>query len=150
MYSHQITAIAGPHRKRKRVGRGRGSGHGKTCGRGSKGALSRSGATRCSLKEGGQMPLFRRLPKRGFSNALFGVDFQVVNVGRLEAFEDGAEVTIERLLEAGLINKPQMPVKVLGDGRLTKKLTVYAHKFSRSAQDKITSCGGEVKVLPLG
>jgi large subunit ribosomal protein L15 len=102
------------------------------------------------LKEGGQMPLFRRLPKRGFSNALFGVDFQVVNVGRLEAFEDGAEVTIERLLEAGLINKPQMPVKVLGDGRLTKKLTVYAHKFSRSAQDKITSCGGEVKVLPLG
>jgi len=149
MYSHQITAIAGAHKKRKRVGRGRGTGHGKTCGRGSKGALSRSGTTRCSLKEGGQMPLFRRLPKRGFNNTEFAVRFQVVNVGQLEVFEDGAEVTIQRLLDAGLIKRPKMPLKVLADGRLTKRLTVCAHRFSKAAQEKIAACGGTVKVLPI-
>lgn len=149
MYSHEITAKVGAHKRRKRVGRGTGSGHGKTCGRGHKGALSRSGATRCRLKEGGQMPLFRRLPKRGFNNAEFSVQFQVVNVGQLEAFDDGTEVTIDLLHHRGLIRKDDMPVKILGDGRLTKCLTVWGHKFSRSAQEKIAAGGGTVKVLDL-
>lgn len=149
MYSHEITAKVGAHNRRKRVGRGTGSGHGKTCCRGHKGALSRSGATRSWLKEGGQMPLFRRLPKRGFSNAEFSVRFQVVNVGQLEVFDDGTEVTIDLLRHRGLIRRDDMPVKILGDGRLTKCLTVWGHRFSRSAQEKIAAGGGTVKVLDL-
>jgi len=147
MQSHDITAIAGAHKKRRRVGRGRGSGHGKTCGRGTKGDGSRSGAVKFSLKEGGQMPLFRRIPKRGFNNYDFAESYEVVNVGQLEVFEDGSEVTIEHLRAARLIRGARGQVKVLGDGKLTKKLQVWAHRFSKSAQEKIGSSGGTAKVV---
>jgi large subunit ribosomal protein L15 len=129
------------------VGRGRGSGTGKTCGRGTKGDGSRSGAVKFSLKEGGQMPLFRRLPKRGFNNYEFAETFEVVNIGQLEAFDDGSEVTLEQLLKARLIRKAGSRVKILGDGKLTKKLQIWGHRFSKSAQEKIGGCGGTAKVI---
>ena len=147
MLNHEITAIAGKHKARKRVGRGRGTGHGKTCGRGHKGANSRAGATRLSLSEGGQMPLFRRLPKRGFSNFNFADRYEIVNVCQLERFEEGAEVGVDQLVAAGLVDKAKSKVKVLGNGALTKKLKVSAHKFSRSAQEKISNCGGSVSIV---
>jgi len=147
MYSNEITAIAGAHRKPKRVGRGRGSGHGKTCGRGHKGAGSRSGTSVKSFFEGGQMPLFRRLPKRGFSNANFARKYEIVNVSQLErVFEDGSDVDVQRLIAAGLVSG-KYKVKILGDGELTKKLSVSAQKFSKSAEQKIEGCGGTVKVV---
>src|SRR4030042_1395732 len=142
MLNHEITSIAGGHRRRRRVGRGSGSGPGKTCGRGHKGSGSRAGATSFSLYEGGQMPLFRRLPKRGFSNRRFERSCQIVNVSQLERFEDGAVIGIEQLSDAGLINKKTIKVKVLGKGDLTKKLQVNAHKFSKAAEQKITASGG--------
>jgi large subunit ribosomal protein L15 len=111
------------------------------------GETSRSGGHEFCLKEGGQMPLFRRLPKRGFNNYEFAETFQVVNVGRLEAFEDGSEVTVEALAEARLIRDVAGKVKILGDGKLTKKLQVSAHRFSKAAQEKISGCGGTAKVL---
>jgi len=147
MLNHQITSVAGRHKARKRVGRGSGSGHGKTCGRGTKGYLSRSGATFSSLYEGGQMPLFRRLPKRGFSNYEFTTRFEIVNVSQLEGFDDGADVGIEQLFEAGLISSCKSKVKILGDGELTKKLQVTAHKFSKTAEQKIVGCGGTTKII---
>ncbi len=147
MLNHEITAIVGKHKARKRVGRGRGTGHGKTCGRGHKGANSRAGATRLSLSEGGQMPLFRRLPKRGFSNFNFADRYEIVNVCQLERFEEGAEVGVDQLVAAGLVDRAKSKVKVLGNGALTKKLRVSAHKFSRSAQEKISSCGGSVSIV---
>jgi large subunit ribosomal protein L15 len=147
MQSHDITMKAGAHKRHKRVGRGRGSGIGKTCGRGTKGDGSRSGAVKFSLKEGGQMPLFRRLPKRGFNNYDFAKTFEVVNVGQLEAFDDGSEVTLEQLLKARLIRKAGSRVKILGDGKLTKKLQIWGHRFSKSAQEKIGGCGGTAKVI---
>ncbi|MHC5110126.1 MAG: 50S ribosomal protein L15 [Planctomycetota bacterium] len=144
----EITKQAGADRRRRRVGRGRGSGHGKTCGRGHKGAGQRSGASRFNMREGGQMPTFRRLPKRGFSNALFKVRYSVVNVEALEGrFEAGAHITAQALVEAGLIRNTRMPVKVLGNGGLSKKLTVDAAKFSKSAQEKIESAGGTVNLV---
>src|SRR4030042_6129299 len=133
MLKHEITSIAGKHTRRRRVGRGTGSGHGKTCGRGHKGAGSRAGSTSVSLYEGGQMPLFRRLPKRGFSNYEFAIRCEVVNVCQLERFEDGASVGVEQLSGAGLINNNKRKVKILGKGDLTKKLQVTAHKFSKNA-----------------
>ena len=142
MLIHEITSIVGKHKARKRVGRGRGSGHGKTCGRGTKGAGSRSGAMSFSLYEGGSMPLFRRLPKRGFSNFKFADRFEVVNVSQLERFEDGSEVDIGQLSQAGLVPNVNSKVKILGDGELTKKLRVLAHRFSKTAEDKIVGCGG--------
>lgn len=147
MLNHEITAIVGKDKARKRVGRGRGTGHGKTCGRGHKGANSRAGATRLSLSEGGQMPLFRRLPKRGFSNFNFADRYEIVNVCQLERFEEGAEVGVDQLVAAGLVDRAKSKVKVLGNGALTKKLKVSAHKFSRSAQEKIASCGGSVSIV---
>jgi len=150
MQSHDITTKAGAHPRRKRVGRGRATGNGKTCGRGTKGDGSRSGAVKFSLKEGGQMPLFRRLPKRGFNNYEFARRFEVVNIGQLESFEDGSEVTVEGLREAGLIRAAGRPVKVLGDGKLTKRLQVKAHRFSKSAQEKICGCGGTAEVVGAG
>jgi large subunit ribosomal protein L15 len=147
MQIHDITARAGAHRKHKRVGRGRGSGHGKTAGWGMDGETSRSGGHEFGLKEGGQMPLFRRLPKRGFNNYEFAETYEVVNVGRLEAFEDGSEVTVEALAQARLIRDSRCKVKILGDGKLTKKLQVSAHRFSKAAQEKIGGCGGTAKVL---
>ena len=142
MLSHEITSVVGKHKSRKRVGRGRGSGVGKTAGRGHKGAHSRAGSTRLSLYEGGQMPLFRRLPKRGFNNKQFANRFEIVNVSQLERFEDGSEVGVVQLTEAGLVPGVQSRVKILGDGELTKRLEVAAHKFSKAAEEKIVGCGG--------
>ena len=147
MLNHEITSIAGKHKRRRRVGRGTGSGLGKTCGRGHKGAGSRAGATSVSLKEGGQMPLFRRLPKRGFSNKRFTGRCQIVNVSQLERFADGADVGLEQLSGAGLINNIKSRVKILGKGDLTKKLQVTAHKFSKSAEQKISASGGTAMVI---
>jgi large subunit ribosomal protein L15 len=147
MLNYEITSIAGKHRARRRVGRGTGTGRGKTCGRGHKGSGSRSGATSALLYEGGQMPLFRRLPKRGFNNYKFATRFQVVNVSQLEKFDEGAAVGIEQLSNAGLIDNRKSKVKILGNGELTKKLEVTAHKFSKSAEQKIIGCGGTAKLI---
>lgn len=138
-----ITRLAGAHKRRKRVGRGRGSGHGKTCGRGHKGSGQRSGGAIRPLTEGGQMPLFRRIPKRGFSNYRFRTEYDVVNVCDLdELFKNGEEVTKPAMAKLGLIRNDKVLVKVLGDGELDKKLTVQVDKFSKSAQKKITAAGG--------
>jgi len=150
MLSHEITSAAGRHKSRRRVGRGSGSGHGKTCGRGHKGAGSRAGARSVSLYEGGQMPLFRRLPKRGFSNKIFATRYEIVNVSQLERFDDGAEVGAEQLSNAGLIGSMKSKVKILGDGELTKKLLVMAHKFSKTAEQKIVALGGAVNIVKRG
>ena len=147
MMIHEITSKVGRHKKRKRLGRGVGSGHGKTCGRGHKGAGSRSGHSTRASYEGGQMPLFRRIPKRGFSNARWRKDFHVINIRTLEArFNDGDQVTAQRLKELGLLSDTRVPVKVLGEGELTKKLTVVAAAFSASAMDKITKAGGAANI----
>ena len=131
---------------RKRVGRGQGSGNGKTAGRGHKGAQSRSGYKQKRGFEGGQMPLHRRTPKRGFHNP-FRIEYAVVNLDQLsERFEAGATVTIDDLFASGLVPKA-MPVKVLGRGDATKKLSVQAHKFSASAVQKIEAAGGSVTTL---
>jgi large subunit ribosomal protein L15 len=147
MLNHEITSIAGKHTRRRRVGRGIGSGHGKTCGRGHKGSGSRAGSTSVSLYEGGQMPLFRRLPKRGFNNYEFAKRCEIVNVCQLERFEDGASVGVEQLSGAGLINSIKSKVKILGKGDLTKKLHVTAHKFSKNAEQKISASGGVAKMI---
>ena len=147
MLNHEITSIAGKHRRRRRVGRGTGSGHGKTCGRGHKGSGSRAGSTSVSLYEGGQMPLFRRIPKRGFNNYKFAKRCEIVNVCQLERFEDGASIGIEQLSGAGLIDSIKSKVKILGKGDLTKKLQVTAHKFSKSAEQKIAASGGIAKMI---
>ncbi|MHC4932757.1 MAG: 50S ribosomal protein L15 [Planctomycetota bacterium] len=133
-----------PRRKRKRVGRGAGSGIGKTCGRGTKGQQSRSGGGTPPGFEGGQMPLYRRLPKRGFNNAKFRTVYAIVNVGQLErAFDDGATVDAEAIRQARLVNAKSGPIKILGSGDLTKKLTVEAARFSGSAKRKIEAVGGQ-------
>ncbi len=136
--------------KKKRVGRGVGSGMGKTATRGHKGQWASAGANRPGPQfEGGQMPLFRRIPKRGFSHATWDKHFHIVNVGALnDAFEDGAEVTQETLRQAGLCKGKAAGVRVLGDGELTKRLVVRAHHFSKSAQEKITARGGTAEVIP--
>ncbi|MAE66166.1 MAG: 50S ribosomal protein L15 [Phycisphaeraceae bacterium] len=149
MMIHEITPSTGRYRRRKRIGRGVGSGRGKTCGRGHKGARSRSGATGSirASSEGGQMPLFRRLPKRGFSNAQFKKVFAIVNLADLEArFETGDEVNVQALVAKGLIRGAKHPVKILGRGDLAKKLTVTAAAFSKSASEKITGAGGTATV----
>lgn len=131
----------------KRVGRGPGSGHGKTAGRGHKGAKSRAGFTHKRGFEGGQMPLHRRVPKRGFHNP-FRVEYEVVNLDALDArFEAGAEVTPEQLRAVGLVRDRRAPIKVLGRGELTKPLVVRAHKFSESARARIQAAGGTAEVL---
>jgi len=147
MLNCEITSIAGKHKTRRRVGRGAGTGRGKTCGRGHKGSGSRAGASSRSLYEGGQMPLFRRLPKRGFSNYKFAARYEIVNVLQLERFDDGAAVGVEQLSGAGLIGSSKSKVKILGNGELTKKLEVAAHKFSKAAEQKIIGCGGTAKVI---
>ena len=131
----------GARHAKKRVGRGPGSGHGKTAGRGEKGQKSRSGFSRQPGFEGGQMPLHRRLPKRGFTN-IFKKDYAVVNVSDLERFDNGATVDEKSLRKAGLVKGQHDGVKVLGDGKLSKKLTVSATKFSASARKQIEAAGG--------
>jgi len=137
----------GAKHAKKRVGRGQGSGHGKTAARGHKGAKSRSGFTHKRGFEGGQMPLHRRMPKRGFHNP-FRVEYAVVNLDTIaEVFDAGSEVTPELLSERGLIGGARKKVKVLARGDISKKLTVRAHKFSGKAEEKITAAGGTAEVL---
>ena len=138
-----------PHKRRKRVGRGLGSGHGKTAGRGHKGARSRSGWRAKSGFEGGQVPLIRRIPKRGFNNKRFATQIAVVNVAVLEEeFAPGDVVSPEVLRSRGLLKGVFQELKILGDGELSKTLRVSAHRFSRQAKEKIEKAGGEVVVLP--
>ena len=134
------------YQSRTRVGRGIGS-KGKTCGRGHKGWGARSGSTRRPGYEGGQMPIYRRVPNRGFTNARFKVDYTIINVDALNAFDDGSVVDLGAVIASGLVSLNTNNFKVLGGGELTKKLTVRAQKFSKSAADKITSAGGSVVVL---
>ena len=150
MMIHEITSKAGKHRRRKRVGRGPGSGNGKTAGRGHKGAGSRAGWSGSQVPgfEGGQMPYFRRIPKRGFTNAMFKKVYATVNIRSLEErFNDGEEVNIDTLRSHGLVRNTKVPVKILGDGELTKKLTVSAKKFTASAQAKIEAAGGSCSIV---
>ena len=134
------------HSNNFRRGRGHGSGNGKTAGKGHKGQKARSGGgTRIGF-EGGQMPLYRRIPKRGFTNRN-AKDIVGVNVSRLEAFENGAEVTVEALVEAGIVRNPKDGVKILGNGELTKKLNVKANAFSAAAKEKIEAAGGSTEVV---
>jgi large subunit ribosomal protein L15 len=138
----EILHRAGKHKRANRIGRGTGSGQGKTAGRGTKGYYSRSGAVHRLNYEGGQTTIFARMPKRGFSNVQFASSYQVVNVGELEVFPEGSRVDGAALAKAGLIAHAAAPVKVLGDGRLRRKLTVAARSFSVSAIKKITKAGG--------
>ncbi len=136
------------NKKRRRIGRGQGSGYGKTAGRGHKGHKSRSGYSRKPNFQGGAMPMFRRIPKRGFNNK-FALDVFAVNVGDLNnVFEDGTEVTPQLLAEKGLAKGVYDELKILGDGELTKKFTVSAHRFSKSAVEKINAAGGTIDKLP--
>lgn len=144
MKLHDLKPAPGSKRPKKRVGRGPGSGNGKTAGRGHKGQRSRSGYSQRLGFEGGQMPLIRRVPKRGFTN-LFRTEYAVVNVGRLAALED-AEVTPELLAMEGLV-RPGLPVKVLGEGEVPKAIVVTAHRFSKSAREKIEAAGGRCEEL---
>ena len=139
-------AVAGYVRDVKRIGRGHGSGNGKTAGKGHKGQKARAGRGQRIGFEGGQMPLQRRIPKRGFNN-IFANEFAAVNVSALNAFEDGAVVDAAALIEKGIIKKEYDGVKVLGSGELTKKLTVKAANFSAAAKEKITAAGGKYEVL---
>ena len=147
MQIHDVTAKGKKYPDKKRVGRGPGSGTGKTAGRGHKGQRSRSGDNSRPGFEGGQMPLYRKVPKRGFTNARFKKHYTLVNVELLEAFEDGAEVSLDTVLEKGLSRRTGALLKVLGQGELSRKLTVRAHKFSASARAKIEAAGGAAEVL---
>lgn len=145
MKLHELQPALGSTTAPKRLGRGVGSQLGKTSGKGHKGAKARSGGGKCPGFEGGQMPLTRRIPKRGFTN-IFAKEYAIVNVSALNAFEDGATVTTEALLEKGLIKKALDGVKVLGGGELQKKLTVSVDKVTDSAKEKIEAIGGKVEV----
>lgn len=147
MKLNTLKPAAGATKARKRVGRGPGSGIGKTAGRGENGQNSRSGGGVRIGFEGGQTPLFRRLPKRGFSNARFKKVYAVINLDDLNKFEDGAEVTPEILKDMGLVKKQLDGIKVLADGTLEKKLTVKAHKFSKAAKEAIEKIGGKAEVI---
>ena len=146
MKLNELSPAPGSVKKSFRVGRGNGSGAGKTAGKGHKGQNARSGGGVRPGFEGGQMPLARRLPKRGFHN-IFGTTYAPVNVETLNRFEDGTEVTAELLLETGVISKALDGVKILGNGEITKKLTVKATAFSASAKEKIEKAGGKAEVI---
>ena len=148
MKLHELQPAAGSKKTRTRVGRGLGSGLGKTSGRGQKGQNSRSGGGVRSGFEGGQMPLYRRLPKRGFNNSVFARQYAEVNVEQLNRFEDGATVDPVALIEAGILKNVRDGIRILGNGTLeTKNLTVIANGFTKSAEEKITAAGGKVEVL---
>ena len=146
MKLHELHPAEGSTASQKRLGRGNGSGLGKTSGKGHKGAKARSGGGKRPGFEGGQMPLYRRVPKRGFNN-VFGTEYAEVNVERLEVFNDGDVVNAQALLEKKIIRKEMDGVKVLGGGELTKKLTVQAAKFTGSAKEKIEAVGGKAEVI---
>jgi len=146
MKLHELKPAPGSTTAPKRLGRGIGSGLGKTSGKGHKGAKARSGGGKRAGFEGGQMPLVRRIPKRGFTN-IFSIEYETINVERLDVFEDGTVVTPELLLQKGLIKKVRDGVKVLGSGEVTRKLTVKASKFTGSAKEKIEAAGGKAEVI---
>jgi large subunit ribosomal protein L15 len=146
MKLHELKPAEGSRKVRNRVGRGIGSGNGKTAGKGHKGQNARSGGGVRLGFEGGQTPLFRRLPKRGFTN-INRKEFAIVNLTALNRFEDGTEVTPELLLETGVISKVNNGVKILANGKLEKKLTVKAHKFSSTAKEAIEAAGGKTEVI---
>ncbi|GAB4244693.1 MAG: 50S ribosomal protein L15 [Acidobacteriota bacterium] len=143
---HELTRSRGANKDKKRVGRGPGSGLGVRAGRGQKGQKSRSGYSQKVGFEGGQMPLYRRIPKRGFKNP-FAKQYAVINVQQLNRFEDGAEVTPEAVVQAGLVKRIRDGLRILGEGQLEKRLTVKAHHFSAAAKAKIEAAGGAVEVL---
>lgn len=146
MKLHELEAAPGSTRAKKRRGRGTGTGLGKTSGRGMNGQNSRSGGGVRLGFEGGQMPLYRRIPKRGFTN-IFGAVYETINVDDLNSFEAGTVITPEVLEAAGLVKQVKTGIKVLGDGSIEKNLTVKAHKFSKSAVEKIESAGGKAEVI---
>ena len=150
MRLHDLKPRPGAKHRRKRLGQGESSGHGKTSGRGGKGQTARSGSSIRIGFEGGQMPLIRRIPKRGFNNARHTTRYLPVNLDALNRFDDGARVDATALRDAGLANGPDVGVgiKILGDGDLTRKLTVSAHAFSASARSKIEAKGGKCEVIP--
>ena len=147
MRLNEIRPNEGATKDAKRKGIGLGTGNGKTAGRGQKGQKARSGYSRKAGFEGGQLPLYRRLPKRGFKNALFKTEYATLNVSDLNRFDNGTEVTPELLKETGLIKKQLDGIKVLGNGKLEKKLIVKANSFSQSAKQKIEANGGKVEVM---
>lgn len=145
MKLHELTNLEATNRKR--IGRGPGSGSGKTAGKGHKGQNARSGGGVRPGFEGGQLPLYRRLSKRGFNNYNFQTVYATINVSDLNIFEEGTVVTVEELKKVGLVNKELDGVKVLGNGELSKKLTVKANKFSETAKEKIENVGGTIEVI---
>ena len=147
MKLHELEKNIGATHAKKRVGRGSGSGLGKTSGRGQKGQKARSGGSINPVFEGGQLPLYRRIPKRGFSNHMFKTTYAVVNLDQLNVFENGTVVTPALLREAGIVKNPRDGVKILGGGELTKKLTVQVNAFSASAKEKIEALGGKAEVI---
>lgn len=146
MKLHELSPAAGSTAVAKRVGRGAGSGNGKTAGKGHKGQKARSGGSIRPGFEGGQMPLARRLPKRGFNN-IFATKYAIINVSDLNRFEDGAQVDTQAIIDAGLVKKPMDGIKILGNGELTKKLTVKVTAYSESAKQKIEQAGGKAEVM---
>ena len=148
MKLNELKPPKGSRRPKKRVGRGHGSGWGKTCGRGHKGQKSRSGASIPAWFEGGQMPLVRRIPKSGPRRiGHVRIEYSVVNIQTLSIFEDGATVSLETMFESGIVKGKNSRVKILGDGEIEKKLTGQAHKFSKTAVEKIEAVGGTVEVI---
>lgn len=147
MKLHELEKNIGATHAKKRVGRGPGSGLGKTSGRGQKGQKARSGGSINPVFEGGQLPLYRRLPKRGFSNHMFKTRYAVINIADLNRFENGTVVTPALLKDAGIIKNAQDGIKVLGNGKLEKKLTIQASKFSTSALEKIKEAGSKAEVI---
>ena len=146
MKLHELSPALGSRKERKRVGRGIGSGNGKTAGRGHKGQNARSGGGVRPGFEGGQNPIYRRLPKRGFTN-IHRKEYAVVNLKDLGRFAEGTEVTPEKLMETGIVKNPKDGIKILGNGELAVKLTVKANKFSKSAVEKIEAAGGKTEVI---
>ncbi len=146
MKLHDLKPAPGAKKRRKRIGRGPGSGHGKTATKGHKGLLARSGGGKRPGFEGGQMPLIRRLPKFGFTNP-FRIEYAVVNVRSFENWSGGDTVTPQAMVDAGLVKRKTLPIKILGTGALKRSLVIQAHKFSKSAEQKIQAAGGRVEVI---
>ncbi|HEY5626431.1 MAG TPA: 50S ribosomal protein L15 [Nitrospira sp.] len=147
MNLHDLSPAKGAKKKRKRIGRGPGSGHGKTATKGHKGLLARSGGGKGPGFEGGQMPLIRRVPKYGFTNP-FRKEYAIVNIKSLADLSAAGTITPQALVDAGLVKRVKLPIKILGNGELKKAIVVQAHKFSKSAEAKIQAAGGSIEVIP--